>query len=99
MTQREMKAFLKAEGWYPRIHPVTGRRREKGWMVDPHTWDSWGWGLVREAYRLAHRRKSQRERARLRRAGFRKAGDFWVAPKTHIGYLGRAEALSTLEAP
>ncbi len=67
MTERELKQFLKAEGWtrkrvkWEAHHPAGlhwfGPKGEA-------EWDTW------TAYRIAKRRKDARDRARLKKAGW-----------------------------
>lgn len=88
----KMKAFLKAEGWI--------LAWDSSYWMPKNKNQTWPLSLL-ESYRIALRRKSSRERAALKRAGYLfNHGSWWKARKKNPDYYDqftRSEALSKLE--
>lgn len=104
MTEKQKKAFLKAEGWRP-YKVSDGTYGIDGWRdtKEKHVLESLA--PIEFAYRIAYRRKRQREARKLKAAGWhwRCASRFHAAKAgyVHADYRGRytrQEALQTLDA-
>jgi hypothetical protein len=107
MTQKQMAAFLRKEGW----DESWCKHANKADWPDPMSRNEMGyyhaWYTLEDAYRLARRRKAQREARRLKRAGYYfEYGQWWHGDHTlecHLGdyqqALTKAEALATLGGP
>jgi hypothetical protein len=112
MTQKQMAAFLRKEGWKP-YKVSDGTYGIDGWRdtKEKHVLESLA--PIELAYRLARRRKAQREGARLKRAGWRYfQGAWWhetITQRLAQGWVqggitvsiphSKAEALATLGGP
>ena len=101
MTEREMKAFLKKEGWQiGGFHPKReGVMLSAGSIVDPLQGRIYGCGLLRMCYRIASRRRAVPERKALRRAGFwyDRAINRWRLGVSQVRFYTKKEALQTLQ--
>lgn len=71
MTQKQMVAFLRSEGWKRTSNPDCWRDpAPDNHTTLPNERPFYPWRYITYAYRLARRRKAQRDRAALKRAGW-----------------------------
>jgi hypothetical protein len=89
ISDKQKAAFLKSEGWRK------GGQGDYEWGDPLAKWMSWR--TLEGAYRLAHRRKSQRESRRLKAAGWVHCGSGCWAHWKRRGLWYRTQALKTLD--
>jgi hypothetical protein len=104
MNEKQKAAFLRSEGWKP-YKVSDGTYGLDGWRdtKEKHVLESLA--PLDMAYRIASRRRSQREARRLKAAGWRACSDdrrmwYLLAPALIHGadYKSKSEALQLLEA-
>lgn len=95
MTEKQKKAFLKSEGW-DRFPPFNGSPEKYG---HPESEYKSGLHYLEAAYRIASRRRRQREARALRKRGYKFClGSWWRPVIGKYVEMTRQEALQTLEA-